>query len=90
MRWRERESSENVSRGASVNLTNLIHLARAGDGVIKSTQVTNGGESNYFINKKKPSDRGTGGGGKEHPLYPFLSSCPSPSPPTRRWALSAV
>lgn len=53
MRRRGRVSGENVSCGASVNLNNLIHLARAGDGVIKSTQVTNGGESNYFTNKKK-------------------------------------
>ena len=68
-RERERESSENVSRGASVNLTNLIHLARAGDGVIKSTQVTYGGESNYFINKPKKKqwqERGNG--------TPFFSS----------------
>lgn len=57
---RERERAGNVSRGATVNLTNLIHLAQAGDGVIKSTQVTNGGESNYFTNKRKRSDRGEG------------------------------
>ena len=66
-RVRQRERGEPFSCGAAVNLTNLIQLARAGDGVIKSTQVTNGGESNYFT--KKWSD----GGGRRDTLL-FLPS----------------
>lgn len=42
---------EPLSGVAAVNLTNLIQLAGVGDGVIKSTQVTNRGESNYFTKK---------------------------------------
>lgn len=47
----DRRRGEPFSCRVSVNLTNLIQLAKAGDSVIKSTQVTNGGESNYFTKK---------------------------------------
>lgn len=48
-----RSGGEPLSCVAAVNVTNLIQWAGVGDGVIKSTQVTNKGESNYFTKKNR-------------------------------------
>lgn len=51
-RRRVKARGEPLSCVAAVNLTNWIQLARVGDGVIKSTQVTNKGESNYWTKNR--------------------------------------